>query len=137
MSWGGTCDNVDKDKELFIGAQAYFINSTSKRLTPSKERKSIFSFLEIVTYELALAICGIPITTRSGIEVEHFSPVAMYLSRRINLVHSIFFWVDVHRYVCVESIHFPKFQHYICDKFNICFTISPCSMLLLLTGNGF
>ena len=108
MSWGGTCDNVDKDKELFIGAQAYFINSTSKRLTPSKERKSIFSFLEIVTYELALAICGIPITTRSGIEVEHFSPVSMYLSRRINLVHSIFFRVDIHCYVCAKSIHFCK-----------------------------
>ena len=52
-------------------------------------------------HAIALAICGIPITTRSGIEVEDFSPVAMYLSRRIGLVHSIFFWVDIHCYVCM------------------------------------
>ena len=89
--------NVDKDEELYIGTQACFVNSTSKGLTPSKERKSKFSFPEIVTYEFSLAICGIPITTRSGIEEEHFSPVAMNLSRRISLVHSILFWVDILR----------------------------------------
>ena len=54
-----------------------------------------------------LDICAIPITTRSGIEVEHISPVAMYLSQTINLVHSIFFWVDIHCYVgqkvCISS----------------------------------
>ena len=74
MSWGGTFENVVKVKELFIGTQACFVNSTSRGLTLSKERKSKFSFPEIVTYALALAICGIPITTRSGIEVEHFLP---------------------------------------------------------------
>ena len=81
-------------------------------------------------------ICGMPITTPSGIEVEHFSPVAMYLSQTINVVHLIFFWVDIHCYVCVESIHFSIFQHNICNIFNICFTISENSMLLFLTGNG-
>ena len=135
LSWGGTFDNVVKEKELYMGAQACFVNSTSKGLTLSKECKSKFLFSEIVDHALALAVCGIPITTRSGIEVEDFSPVAMYLSQTSNIVHSIFFWVDIHCYVCVESIHCSIFQHYICNIFNICFTISENSMLFLLTGN--
>ena len=134
MSWGGTFGNVDKDKELFIGAQAFFINSTSKGLIPSKERKIKFSFPVIVTYELALAICGIPLTTRSGIEVEHFSPVAMYLSRRINLVHSIFFRVDIHCYVCVKSIHFCKFNFNITFVINLIFVYDFCVFSAFITN---
>ena len=48
-------------------------------------------------------LCNIPKTTRSGIEVGHFSPVAISLSQTINLVHSIFFWVDIHCYVCQKE----------------------------------
>ena len=79
-----------KDIRLWIGKKREFEATFLKK---KKERKS-------QKKGMSGHLCNIPITTRSGIEVEYFSPVAISLSQTINLVHSIFFWVDIHRYVC-------------------------------------
>ena len=133
---GGTFDSVIKDKELYISSQACFVNSTSKGLTLSKERKSKFSFPEIVTYALALAICGIPIT-RSGIEVEHFLPSQCICPKELtSCIQSYFKSISAVRFV---------WKGYISPDFNITFvinlihlfTISENSMLMLLTPKRF
>ena len=73
----------------WIGKKNWEFEATLLKTKKSENHKKVSGHL-----------CNIPITTRSGIEVEHFSPVAISLSQTINLVHSIFFWVDIHCYVC-------------------------------------